>query len=388
MIYFKWKCIFFVSIFILISCITNKDKNNLLIEVDSQLLRMPYEELSFIYPDSSIRLQRKVASDFFIPKEITQFITSKNDEPKKNILEAQKQTYLAIPSPLDVVASSIEDLRRGDFQKAIEKNKSILNVLERNRTKTLDEDYSVSPFRESSLVLALAYLQGGNEENALPILEKLVINSSHWTPVYIALSDYYFSKQAFSLSLDIASRGVDLCTEPTPLLYVFQARAYRSLGNKVAARQSLNRAKHLFSENNTVYLWFGVLDYDEKNYSSACEYFKKAYELDKINPNNAHNYTYCLIQEKQYELANNILQVALANYPSHAHLYYLNGVLENLRKNYFAAQKSWQTYLSLINESDPNYQTILFKIEQMGLNGKTLYNEQYFPYPEEAIKTN
>ena len=49
--------------------------------------------------------------------------------------------------------------------------------------------------------------------------------------------------------------------------------------------------------------------------------------------------------------------------------------------NYFAAQKSWQTYLSLVDESDSNYKTVLFKLTQMGSYDKSLFNEQFFPYP-------
>lgn len=349
---------------------------------DSQLLSLPYESAFFYYPETMIRIQRKITSDKFIPYEIKEYLKPKNGIEKlvdDHIIDMD--LFQTTPNALDIVVSTIRDLQRGDTQKAIEKNKNILNFLERNRTKTLNEDYGISPFRESSLVLALAYLQEGDEENAIPILEKLVIYSNTWPAIYTVLSDYYYNKGAYTLALDVATRGIDLCTEKIAYLYVLQAKAYRGIGNKMSAKQTLNRANILFPNNSDVNLWKGIIEFDEKSFASACEYFHAAYDINNKNPYAAHNHSYCLIQGNQYDLASNVLTTAIANYPSHAHLYYLNGVLENLRMNYFAAQKSWQTYLSLVEEGDPNYKTVLFKLSQMGENDKSFYDEQYLSYP-------
>jgi hypothetical protein len=86
-----------------------------------------------------------------------------------------------------------------------------------------------------------------------------------------------------------------------------------------------------------------------------------------------------LIKSNQYDLANHVLMKAIANSPSQAHLYFLNGVLENLRHNFYAAQKSWQTYLSLVDESDTNYKTVIFKLSQMELNEKDSTEELVYP---------
>ena len=364
------------------SCVSKVEDSNA-IKADSQLLTLPQDDLFFYYPETTIRIQRKISSEKFIPYDVVAYLKPKNEIEKllgDHIIDME--LFNSIPSTLDIIASTIHDLQRGDTQKAIEKNKNILNNLDRNRTKTLDEDYGVTPFREASLVLALAYLQEGDEDAALPILEKLVINSNNWSAIYIVLSDYYYNKKAYQLALDVATRGIDLCSEKIAYLYVLQAKAYRGVGNNISARQTLNRANVLFPYNSDVNLWIGIIEFDEKSFDSACKYFNTAYNIDKKNPYIAHNYSYCLIQGKQYDLASNVLITAIANYPSHAHLYYLNGVLENLRMNYFAAQKSWQTYLSLVDESDPNYRTVLFKLSQMGTNDKSLIDEQYFPYPD------
>ncbi len=363
------------------SCVSKGEDPNSF-KADSQLLSLPYEDLLFYYPDTTLRIQRKSASEMFIPYDVAHYLKPKNEI--KNLLDNHVidiELFQSVPSALDIVASSVHDLQRGDFQKAIEKNRNILNNLERNRTKTLNEDYGTSPFREASLVLALAYLQEGDDENALPILEKLVIYSKNWSAIYVVLSDYYYNKKAFPLALDVATRGIDLCTEKLAYLYILQAKAYRGDGNNISAKQTLNLANERFPNNSDVNLWKGIIEYDEKNFESACKYFNVAYDLNKKNPYVAHNYSFCLIQGKQYDLASNVLNTAIANYPSHGYLYYLNGVLENFRMNYFAAQKSWQTYLSLANESDPNYKTVIFKLSQMGSYDKSLFNEQFFPYP-------
>jgi tetratricopeptide (TPR) repeat protein len=378
----KFIIIVTITILFIYSCVSKVEDQNSF-KADSQLLSLPHEDAFFYYPEATIRIQRKVASDRFIPYEVSNYLKPKSEIEK--LLEdhvIDMELFQTVPSALDIVASTVHDLQRGDTQKAIEKNKNILNNLERNRTKTLNEDYGVSPFREASLVLALAYLQEGDEEEAIPILEKLVIYSNNWSAIYIVLSDYYYYKRAYALALDVATRGIDLCTEKIAYLYILQAKAYRGVGNRISAKQTLNRANELFPNDSDVNLWKGIIDFDEKNFESACKYFNAAYDIDKKNPYIAHNYSYCLIQGKQYDLASSVLITAIANYPSQAHLYYLNGVLENLRMNYFAAQKSWQTYLSLIDESDTNYKTVLFKLSQMGSNDKPLFDEQYFPYPD------
>jgi tetratricopeptide (TPR) repeat protein len=371
----------FVIFTFLVSCVSKENSSNF-INVDSQLLTIPYKGVFLFFPDTTIKMQRKIASEMFIPYESANYLKPKSEMEKLlNNHVIDMELFSSIPSILDVIASSIQDLVRGDIQKAIEKNKNILSVLERKRTKTLNEDYGVSPFREASLVLALAYLQSGNNQEAISILETLVIYSNKWPAIYMVLSDYYYNIGAYSLALDVATKGIDLCTEKFAYLYVLQAKAFRGIANNINALRTLNMADILFPNNSDIILWKGILAYDDKKFDIACNYFKAAYELNKNNPNTAHNYSYCLIQGRQFDLASNVLLAAIADFPSQAHLYYLNGVLENFRMNYFAAQKSWQTYLSLVSESDSNYKTVMFKLSQMTLNDKPSLEDQYFPYP-------
>ena len=368
----------------LISCVSQKNPPDS-IRVDSQLLTLPYIDAFFYYPDTTIRMQRKIASDKFIPYEVVDYLKQKSEMEKlieNHVIDMD--LFAGQPSTLDVIASSIQDLVRGDIQKAIEKNKNILSVLDRKRIKTLNEDFGESPFKEASLVLALAYLQSGNNQEAITILEKLVIYSNKWPAIYMVLSDYYYNIGAYSLALDVATKGIDFCTEKFSYLYVLQAKAFRGIDNNVNALRTLNMADILFPNNSEINLWKGILAYDDKKYDIACNYFKTAYDLNKSNPYTAHNFSYCLIKGKQFDLASNVVITAIGNFPSHAHLYYLNGVVENFRMNYFAAQKSWQTYLSLVSESDPNYKTVMFKLSQMTLNDKPSLEDQYFPYPNRS----
>ncbi|APJ02656.1 tetratricopeptide repeat protein [Silvanigrella aquatica] len=379
-------CYFPIIILLLViinSCVSHEEIDPYAIEVDSQLLSLPYDETFFYYPKTTIRYQRKAMNDKYIPLDVVNYLYPM-PEMDKLLNEKVKESKIlqTIPNELDVVADSIHDLQRGDTQKSIEKNKNILKYFEKTRSRTLNEDFSISPFREASLALSLAYLQEGDDKEALPILEKLVLYSNKWSPIYIVLSDYYFYKKAYSLSLDVAERGIDLSSENSSYLYVLKAKAYRALGNKLLAKQTLVRAHELFPNNSDINLWTGILKFDENNIFEACKFFNTAYDIDKKNPYAAHNYSYCLMQQKKYEQASQILSVALSNYPSHAHLYYLIGVLENLRNNYYAAQKSWQTYLSLVDESDPNYKKVLFKISQMDSQERALPDEQNLPYPQ------
>lgn len=383
----KNKIFIWIIVFIFfISCTTSKhieeleDNKNTEFQAESDLLNLPYYSPFFYYPESTIRSQRKLASDKFTPYDILNYLKPKTETEKlleDNFLDPE--LFKSIPSNLDVIASTIHDLQRGDTQKAIEKNKNILNNLERNRTKTLNEDYGVSPFREASLILAIAYLQEGDENQAIQILEKLVTYSNTWSPIYMVLGDYYYNKKAYSLSLSVATKGIDKCNEKLSYLYVLQIKSFRGVGDIISAKQSLNRALVLFPKNGDIELWNGIIDYDQKDYDSACKHFNAAYELNFMNPYIAHNYSYCLIKSNQYDLANEVLMKAITNSPSQAHLYFLNGVLENLRYNFYAAQKSWQTYLSLTDDTDPNYKTVIFKLSQMELNEKDSTEELVYP---------
>ncbi len=356
--------LFLFLTFCLYSCASAPKENNF--TADSDLLKIPYYSTFFYYPDTTSKEQRLAASEKYMPSDVLNFLKSKEE----NLLLLQPDLInpvvtKTVPNTLDVIASSVADLKRGDYQKAIEKNKNILNILERNRTKTLDEDYGVTPFREAMLILELAYFQAGDEEQSLQILEKLIITANTWAPVYLALAEYYYNKKAFNLSMQVASKGIDKCSNDLLHLYLLQVKSSRELGQFIGAKQIINRVEVLFPKSSEMLLWKGIIYQDDKDYIAACDAFNSAFEQDRNNPHISHNHVYCLIQSNQLELASDILSVAITNYPSFAMLYYLNGFLENKRKNYLAAYKSWETYLSLIDENDPNYRLVNFKLTQM-----------------------
>ena len=176
-----------------------------------------------------------------------------------------------------------------------------------------------------------------------------------------------------------AQRGIDISNEPSAGLYVSLARAYREQNNFIEARKVLNRARKLFSNHSEVLSWLGVIEFDENNFSTACDFMKKAHEYNLSSPSIAHNYAVCLLRSNQFDEANSIMRVALSNSPSTPYLYYLNGVIEEKRKNYLSALKSWQTYLSLVKNSDPNYKLVEYKISEIYESGKKQVSEQDFP---------
>lgn len=377
----KFKSLIIVLFLILLcSCKTSKDVNNF--EADKLLLNMHHEKPLFYYPGTTTKMQRKSGHKKFMPEEVVSYLKQKMDYDNGSNKEIQETDLLSsVPSVLDVIANSVNDLKSGDTQLVINKCKNILSILERNKTKTLDEEYGISPFRETYLMLALAYLQEENKELSLPILEKLVLYSNNWSAPYIVLSNYYYNKKAFGLALDVATRGIDHCTDNISYLYVLQAMSYRGMDNNIMAKKILNMANNLFPKNGNINLWFGIISFDEKKFDLVCKYFKLAFEYDNKDPYISHNYSYCLILEEKYNEASSVLSSTISNYPGHAHLYYLNGVLENLRNNYFAAHKLWQTYLTIADENDVNYKVISYKLLQMETNDKELFDKQYFPDP-------
>lgn len=359
----KIKNIICICIFLILTSCETTTNNEVIL--DSELLNLPNYQTFFYYPETTTKEQRLSASKKYIPNEVVDYLNSNKESSFLDMVSNNPTLSKTIPSTIDVIASSLDDIKRGDYQKAIEKNKNILNILERQRTKTLDEDYSVSPFREAMLVLSLAYMQAGDEKQTLLILEKLIINSNHWTPAYIALGEYYFSKKAYKLAYDVAVKGIDKCANDLLHLYILQLKSEREMGNLISAKQIVNRLNTLFPKDSNVLLWQGIIYQDDKDYLSACTSFKKAFEENRNNPYISHNHAYCLIQSGQYDEASDVLMIAMSNYPSIPFLYYLNGFLENKRKNYLSAYKSWETYLSMIGENDPNFRIVNFKLTQM-----------------------
>ncbi|KAB8030670.1 tetratricopeptide repeat protein [Fluviispira multicolorata] len=363
------------------SCVTQVDNDSF--HFGSGLLNLPYQESILIYPDTSQSEQRLIFSEKFILPDAKEYLIQKENEKVKmnKKIEIDKIPELNIEKPtiMDIIAYAFQDLRRGDSQKAIEKINNILNVLERNRSKTLSEDLGVSPYREAHLVLAMALLHDGNNSDAIAILEKLILFSSAWANAYLVLSDYYLDRNSFELAKLVALRGIDLASPNHPSLYVSLARAYRGKKEYIQARQAINMGISLFPKNNELISWLGVLEFDEKNYIQGCQLMQKAFEQENENSALAHNYAVCLLQANQLEQANQIMRIAIANNPSNAKLYYTNGIIEEARKHYFSAQKSWQTFLSLANQEEFNYKLVKFKLSQMKMTEKTLEEKQELP---------
>jgi len=363
--------------FFLVSCINSRvskkklENTSTSINADSQLLRLSYQPALFYFPESSIRSQRKALNENNTPQSIIEYM-----KPRKEIDQLLEKNRLDFkifqfePNESNIIFNALQFLRQGDYQSVIEKSRLVLKDLQVNDSNLPIEAYTLSPYKEASLLLALAFIQTGDEIGAVQILEKLVENSKNWSPIYVVLSEYYYNKGYYLLSLDVSNRGVDLAIDINPYLYILQTKSNFALGDKKNARISLNRGEFLFPNNNEIILWKGILEHFEGNNALSCKYFLDSYFLDKKNPYTAHNYSYCLIKDSQYEKACEVLELAISNFPSNAHLYYLKGVLENNRGSYFAAQKSWQSYLSLIDENDPNYKIISFKLSQMSYSNK------------------
>ncbi|WP_186646693.1 tetratricopeptide repeat protein [Fluviispira vulneris] len=355
----------FIQIFTF-SCVS-KEENVESFQFGSSILNLPFQESILVYPDSTQPEQRMIFAEKFITPDVTKYLNSKEIENNNSKIQIDdsSQNNLKTPTIIEVIAFAFQDLKRGDSQKSVEKINNVLNILEKNRSKTLSEDLALSPYREAYLVLALSLLHDGNNSDAVAILEKLILASAFWAQPYIVLSDYYLEQGAFELAKIVALKGIDFAEPTHPSLYVSLARAYRGKKNLIQARQAINRGRILFPNNNELISWMGVIEFDEKNYLKGCQLLQQAFELDNSNSSLAHNYAVCLLQSNQLDQANKIMQIAIASNPSNPKLYYTNGIIEEARKHFFAAQKSWQTFLSLAKQDDANYKLIKFKLSQM-----------------------
>ncbi|BBH51834.1 tetratricopeptide repeat protein [Fluviispira sanaruensis] len=377
---FKFYMILLFILIFTLSCVS-KTEDAGSFQFGSSILNLPYQESLLVYPDSTQPEQRMIFAEKFISPDITKYLNSKEIENQKNKIQIDdfSQNYFKTPTIIEVIAFAFQDLKRGDSQKSVEKINNVLNILEKNRSKTLSEDLALSPYREAYLILALSHLHDGNNSDAVVILEKLILASAVWAQPYIVLSDYYLEQGAYELAKLVALKGIDFAEPTHPGLYVSLARAYRGKKNLIQARQALNRGRTLFPSNNELISWLGVIEFDEKNFLKGCQLLQQAFESENSNSSLAHNYAVCLLQSNQLDQANKIMQIAIASNPSNSKLYYTNGIIEEARKHFFAAQKSWQTYLSLANHDDANYKLIKFKLSQMSYLERSKEEEQELP---------
>jgi Tfp pilus assembly protein PilF len=332
-----------------------------------------YEEISYIYSNTTTQEQRKIASEKHKPKKleniknIHEFIKESFD--RKKITHGKKDLKIQ-----DFFNSIMMNLGNENKEDTIKKIKYFISEINKNNLQNSDENYHSSPLKEAHFILAIAYLLSGDEENGLFLLEKIALFSQKWCPVYCALSNYYLNNNATSLALQVATKGLDTCHGSQEKLFTLQAQAYLNKGKKQQAKETLRRAESLYPKNQDIQFWIGIINLLEGKEDHACKIFENSFYNTKTDPFLSYHHSLCLLKKGDITVANEIIQQALLAHPSFSYLYHLKGILENKRKNYLAAQQYWKVFLSLTSKEDPNYNIVAFKLKQMKSEEKMYKN--------------
>jgi tetratricopeptide (TPR) repeat protein len=251
----------------------------------------------------------------------------------------------------ELLAASATAYERGDYPKAFERAHALWNLLERRRTKTLEEDLRTSPFREAALVLGVVQLKTHEDKAGVALLESLVQSARDWPAPYLALAEHYQGKKAYNLSARVSNAGLDRAGVD-PRLFVALARAYRALGQIENAKITLGRALKIFPEATSVLLWLGISEFENGAVTSACERFALGFAKDESNPVAAHNYSLCLVRGGDWERAENLLRNAIGRNAEVSHLRLLYGVVLKRLGNLRGARQTWGEFLALSESSD------------------------------------
>ncbi|MBX9703655.1 MAG: hypothetical protein K2X39_05835, partial [Silvanigrellaceae bacterium] len=240
-----------------------------------------------------------------------------------------------------------------NFYDSIELTKQVIKNKIYNKYKTFIENYSNNTFKEASFLLALCYMKIGDKVSVLDILEQMLTVSGKWSPIYVALSDFYFQEKQYDLSYQVANRGIDKSSDIEPKLYILKSRSLRKQNKNSHARKILDDAALLLKDNQEVENEIAIIDYLEEKYSKACEKFNKFFEIESTNNEHLNNYVACLLKRHEWENADWVLNDSFVkNFIYPEDYYYLKGIIKNSQRNYQAAQDAWQIYLKMAGNDD------------------------------------
>ncbi len=253
----------------------------------------------------------------------------------------------------NIIAKSIEELNFHRYQSAIKMINSYLETKKSKGSINLSDAMSTSPWRDAYLILAISYLNLGNEEQALPILNELIFYSDKWEAIYIALCEYYLTKNAFILAKNTALKGLDKLEKPSYLMSVYLAQAELGLKQNDKAQQVLEQALTFFPKNSIILGWLGIVDLRQNRILMACHKFKEGYDTSsKEQAQLTYYHGACLLQSHAYEEAQSVLKVGLYNFNTNANLYYLGGLIEISQGHALEARKYWEKFLKLAEPLD------------------------------------
>ena len=128
--------------------------------------------------------------------------------------------------------------------------------------------------------LAIIYLRSGSPDKALPIALSLLEKDSDSAKTYYLVGTTYLALRDVENCIVYLSKAAELNPENAQT-YNNLGTAYLSAGNHQAALENYLKATELSLKNPLTYFNIGsILQLQNKNVE-ACEYFEKAYEIEK-----------------------------------------------------------------------------------------------------------
>ena len=305
------------------------------------------------------------------PKESSPLLEKERDELVRRGISMLKKGDLGIAAALfeeaersvalgerGLLAAALAQYLMGDTTRASNYSRALWTLLERRRTKTLEEDLQSSPHREAAFLLGVVQLKTHERQQGLFLLEKLISANPGWDAPYLALAEHYLFHNSPRLAKKVAQLGLQRFFEKGPEMHVTLARAQRALGEVDDSQQTLTRARVLFPQDSSITLWTAMGEFDGGFLTAACEKFAQVYERRPDMPAAANNFALCLTRQGEWDRAENVLKLAIAKNPELSSLRVLFGTVEKTRGNLLAAQQAWQDFLILAAPGDPNRELV------------------------------
>jgi tetratricopeptide (TPR) repeat protein len=297
--------------------------------------------------------RRKGATSTTTSATTTPPFTAQKEQPATTTVEQE----LALTTRL---------LQMGDLPQAIETAHRLWIDLEARRLRPLDEELTLEPQRRIALVYAIARTTATNDPAAVRLLERLIAANPNWEPTYIALASHYIRQSAHSLALRVTRTGLDRVNKPGAALFALQTKALLVMKETQKANETLRRAIRLNPQSPLLKEWEGHVAEQQGDSTRACERFRASYEADTSRPTATHNHALCLARVGDFDNAQDVLRLSLAQNPRTAHLRLLAGYVLRKQGQVTEARRVWSDFLALAPTDDPLRQRVQVEIDRLG----------------------
>ena len=196
--------------------------------------------------------EHKSENDFYYKKSET--FQEQSIDPLKS--QSFRQNLIQDPKLLLI----LNDLQLKKYDTVINSVLEYIEKVKKKNTIVEEEDLTERHLGEAYLILAYSYFERGDEDKAWPILNRLTYYGAKWSPIYYVLCEIYLKKEAYDLVNKVASKALDVLSDPSEDFDIYRARAFISLQNLDKAQSILHeKSKHL-SKNGRLTGWMGVVE--------------------------------------------------------------------------------------------------------------------------------